>query len=451
MSKTQNVFWGFFIVGTFTLGIGTAQAGDSSVPTMFATIQAAIDDVGTVAGDTITLEAGTHNEDNIHVTKSVTIAGTGIGSSILEATSSGAGIGFFPEADGITFRDLTIRDFSQAVRFFVSGGGTIDGTTFDAVRMEDCTSRGIEVHNTTTVTNLVVKNSEFEDVNHGLRVSSSGHIDGATFTDSDFIGGRIGIYEANDGGTSTMKNIEITGCLFKNIQDGQATGIFLEEIQNAYIDGNTFMNTSRDFQIFKWYQASEKVSNVTFSNNISTGSDRGCFTLFNAHHTSGQTDFDNIIAVNNSCDMTNGDRAVFAGAHSSTQSTIPSEGGTGWDSVHISCNNFTGNFTWGVQYFDPTPGGIDGDTLGGDTLDVQNNWWDETVPADVEALMEEPSITDSDPFLVSAADSSCLCLTCPTDSDGKSTICHKGKTISVSPRALPAHCVNHDDTCGACE
>lgn len=38
-----------------------AIAEDSSVPTDFTTIQAAIDDAGTVAGDTITLEAGTHN------------------------------------------------------------------------------------------------------------------------------------------------------------------------------------------------------------------------------------------------------------------------------------------------------------------------------------------------------------------------------------------------------
>lgn len=58
-------------------------AADSSVPTDFATIQAAIDDVGTVAGDTITVEAGTHIETNVQITKSVTILGTGIGSTTI--------------------------------------------------------------------------------------------------------------------------------------------------------------------------------------------------------------------------------------------------------------------------------------------------------------------------------------------------------------------------------
>lgn len=444
MSTIKTTISVSIVILALFLGTGTASAGDSSVPTIFATIQAAIDDVGTVAGDTITLEAGTHNETGIHVTKSVTIAGTGIGSSILEATTSGIGIGLYIDADDVTVKDLTIRDYSQAVRFEMASG-TIDGATFDTVRMEDCTSRGIEVHNATTVTNLLVTDSEFEDVNHGLRVSSSGHIDGAKFIDSEFIGGRIGIYEANDGGTSTMKNVEITGCLFKDIQTGQATGIFLEEIQDAYINNNTFTDTKRDFQLFKWYQASEKVSDVIFSNNVSTGSVSGCFTLFNAQHTSGQTEFDNIVAVNNSCDMTSSARAVYAGAHSSSSG----DGGIGWDTVHITCNNFTGDFTFGVDYFDP--GGVDGDTLGGATLDVENNWWDETVATDVEALMEEPSITDIDPFLVATATPDCLCLACEPDSKGKVTICHKGKTIRVSSRALPAHCTNHDDTCGACE
>ena len=57
------------------LATSHAWAADSTVPGDFATIQAAIDDAGTVAGDTITLTAVGHTESFIHVTKAITIAG----------------------------------------------------------------------------------------------------------------------------------------------------------------------------------------------------------------------------------------------------------------------------------------------------------------------------------------------------------------------------------------
>ncbi len=50
------------------------------------------------------------------------------------------------------------------------------------------------------------------------------------------------------------------------------------------------------------------------------------------------------------------------------------------------------------------------------------------------------------------------CFDCPPDEDGKVTICHippgnpgRAREISISPNALPAHCNNHGDTCGACD
>lgn len=140
---------------------GNSLAGDSSVPTDFTTIQAAIDDAGTVAGDTINVLAGTQDEFNIHITKSVTIAGTGIGSTIIDHAG---GIGFFVDADDVAIRDMTIKNFSQAIRF-EKAGGTIDNTTLERVSMEDNSSRGIEIHNNTTVTNLFVHDCNFENTN----------------------------------------------------------------------------------------------------------------------------------------------------------------------------------------------------------------------------------------------------------------------------------------------
>jgi hypothetical protein len=166
-------------------------AADSEVPTDFATIQAAIDDAATVASDTITV-LGAHAEDSVVIDKAVTIAGNGIGSTVI---TLGAGtIGFRPEVDGITIMDMTIEGGSQAIRF-EKALGTIDNTTIDGVEMLDQTSRGIEVHNATTVTNLLIDQSEFIDtngVNSGIRVASSGHLDGVEFRDSTFDGNAIG-------------------------------------------------------------------------------------------------------------------------------------------------------------------------------------------------------------------------------------------------------------------
>ena len=54
-------------------------------------------------------------------------------------------------------------------------------------------------------------------------------------------------------------------------------------------------------------------------------------------------------------------------------------------------------------------GGIDGDTLGGASLDVTNNWWDTVDEPTVLGLMQEPSITDFLPILTSPPG-----LVCPT-------------------------------------
>ena len=369
-----------------------SQAGDSSVPTDFLTIQAAIDDAGTVAGDTITVEAGTHTESDINITKAVNITGVGIGSTVIEGT-----VVFRPEADGITIKDLTIQNSSQGVRF-EKAGGAIDSTDLINIEFLNNSSRGIEVHNTTTVTNLLVDSCEFTNTKIGLRVSSSGHIDGADFRDSTFDGNAIGIYEANDGGTSTMKDVLITGCSFDN---HTSTGIFLEEIQDALIDDNTFNNNFRDIQIFKWYQASVEVSNVVITNNTMTGTTGAVFAIFNAHHTSGQTTFNGVSFTNNTCNTSDA-LGVYAGAHSSWQNATPSLGGLGWDTVHINCNSFTGITTEGngVLFFDPyLYPGADDQSLGGASIDVTNNGWGTTDAPVVESLMQIPDITEFTPFL----------------------------------------------------
>jgi len=393
-----------FIVGTALAAVfglsGLAQAADSTVPGDFATIQAAIDDVGTVAGDTITLMAAGHVESNIQVTKSVTIAGSG-GATL----DPGAGqIGIRPLADNVTIRDLVIQDCSQAIRF-EDAGNTIDGTTLLRVTMLNCTSRGIEVHNATTVTNLLVEDSTFDRTVTGLRVSSSGHLNDSVFRNSTFTRLNIGIYEANDGGTSTMDGLLVTGCTFEDISltwGTQSTAIFLEEIQNAVIEDNTFIDNRRDIQIFKWYQASVPVSNVIIRNNTMTGTTDSVFAIFNREHTTGRTTFDGVTFTGNTAtidpSLADNGGAVFAGAFSGAAFDI--DGGLGWETVEVSCNTFLkAHKGEGVRFFLPP--------LAGASLNVKNNWWGTSSFGQVKQLMEIPSITDFTPFLTSPPDPDC--------------------------------------------
>lgn len=267
MPKTRRSFGISFVLVSIMFFTRVAWSADSEVPTDCATIQMAIDDVGTVAGDIITVLAGSHTESGIHITKPVTIEGLGIGVTSIDG--GGGGIGFFVDANDVTLRDMTIENFSQAIRFEMAGG-TIDDTTLERLSLLNNTSRGIEVHNATTVTDLLVEDCNFENTNIGLRVSSSGHLERVSFLDSTFLSNRIGIYEANDGSTSTMKDLVVRGCTFTDHTAGQGTAIFLEEIQDAVIEENMFVDNRRDIQIFKWYQASLPVSNVLITDNTMT-------------------------------------------------------------------------------------------------------------------------------------------------------------------------------------
>lgn len=129
-----------------------------------------------------------------------------------------------------------------------------------------------------------------------------------------------------------------------------------------------------------------------------TGTTDAVLAIFNAHHTSGQTEFDGVIFENNTAD-TNDASAVFAGAHSTFHNTTPSLGGIGWDTVKVSCNNFTGITTLdnGVRFF--IPGVPDDEALGGASIDVTFNWWGTADAVAVEDLMQVPSITDFLPLL----------------------------------------------------
>ena len=258
-------------------GSGPAQAAIVTVcsaAASFTSIQAAIDDGGTSNGDTISLCAETFSEATVSITKEVTIKGVSPASTTIDSTSS---IALRPLADNFTIRDLTISGNSQAVRF-EDAGGTIDNTLIENVHFKDNSSRGIELHNATTVTNLTVNDCVFDDNGQGIRSASNSTVEDLTVTDSTFDTHSLHIYQANDGSTGTWNRVTVTGNTFRNATD---TAVFAEEIRNLVLDDNDFTDNNRGFTLFKAYDgAGVDVENLAITNNTFTDETQSSIILF---------------------------------------------------------------------------------------------------------------------------------------------------------------------------
>lgn len=199
-------------------------------------------------------------------TDDITIEGSGPGVTILQPTIGGTPIAFRPQTNDLTFKDMTIEDGGQGIRFELAGG-TIDNTEVNNVEFLNNSSRGIELHNATTVTDLRVIDSVFQGNGGGvgIRMASTSTVDGLTITDSTFDSYSLGVYQANDGGTSTLNDLHISGSTFTNHSD---TAVFAEEITNSLIEDSSFEDNRRDFSLFKAYGgAGAEVKNLTIRGN----------------------------------------------------------------------------------------------------------------------------------------------------------------------------------------
>ena len=189
---------------------------------------------------------------------------------------------FTVTANDVLFQDMTLQNASQGIRVdLFATSGTADNLQVDNVHFIDMGSRGIEVHNNTTVTNMSVANSLFQNTGTGIRLASSAVGDGIDITNTVFDGGSLGFYQANDGSTGNVRDLQVTGSTFRNFTD---TAIFAEEIRDSAIDGNDFEDNRRDFTLFKNYTgAGTDVENLQFINNNSTDSTNSSVLIYVAN------------------------------------------------------------------------------------------------------------------------------------------------------------------------
>ncbi|MEC5126218.1 Calx-beta domain-containing protein, partial [Verrucomicrobiales bacterium BCK34] len=240
-----------------------------------ASIQDGIDLAG--AGGTVNVAAGTYSE-NLLVDKGVSIAGAGIGSTIIDATGNIVTL----TSGNVTISSLTLQNGSQGIRLD-NAGATLGNVTIDSVAFTDLNSRGIEIHNATTVTDFEVLNSTFSNNKVAIRMASTAIGDGILIDNIRVEGGTYGFYQAAGSGIGTVRNVEITNSSFVDLA---YSGVYAEEITESTIDGNTFSENRYGVILYNADAgAGEDIENLVISGNTFTDQTGG-YSIYLAHYGS---------------------------------------------------------------------------------------------------------------------------------------------------------------------
>src|SRR5205085_8513977 len=97
-----------------TVGYNTSTGPVHNINTAlnYCTIQSAINDPLTLNGHTITVDAGSYNED-VTINKQLTLLGAGIGSSIVSGPSGGSVTTMFVTSSNVIIDGFTITRFGN--------------------------------------------------------------------------------------------------------------------------------------------------------------------------------------------------------------------------------------------------------------------------------------------------------------------------------------------------
>ena len=330
-------------------------------------------------GDTIQVCDGTYAEGTLVVTKEVIIDGVNRDATFVNVTASTT-FGFHVQADNVTISDLTIQEVGGAGVTGANGiryesASPLDNEVVSNVVIRDFeggSARGIEIHDA-TMNDLTITGSTFSNNLYGIRMSSNSDVDGLVLTGSTFSAttnandfSRIGVYQSNDGATSTFRDFQATGNTFTN---QSLAGIFVEEIRDSLIGSNQFTGSYTGIIIDKRYvNSSIPVSAVEISGNTFT--DQTGRAVFLSALTLGLgADVvidDNVIDVN---------AALLFGPTNRGAITTNFQGTLTHAPLTISNNDitFTGAFatatsTWGVHLAGDGPVVIQGNTFDGNDL-----------------------------------------------------------------------------------
>jgi hypothetical protein len=196
-------------------------------------------------GDTINIAAGTYAE-SVTVNKDVSIIGVGATTIVAPATDAN---GFLVTADGVTIQDLKINLITsgvdaQAIRLEGADSVTISGNT-----IETTGDKGIGIW----IGNVGYTNS------NNLAITGNSITINSVST---------GIYA--EGGSTAQSGWSITG---NTITTASSNVVELYDVSNSEVSGNTFTITAAiGASNVMWFSELSNLTNLTFSNNIVSGS-----------------------------------------------------------------------------------------------------------------------------------------------------------------------------------
>ncbi|MCC6850278.1 MAG: hypothetical protein IT294_17440 [Deltaproteobacteria bacterium] len=276
-SKPARIFYSFLLVVAAT-SVGQASATTWGVPgdgTNTCTV--VVPSCNTIAqavtasssGDTITIGAGAFPVPaQINLTKTLTIVGTGIGSTVIQPTA----LAFSVRTNNIVFQDFTVQNGTTGIAF---QSATSNNTQITRVQFSGQTSRGIDVSLAAAfpVTNVAITDCQFAVPNIGIRTASTAQVAGMTITGTSFTGGNYGLYVANDGNTSKFSGLTIQNSSFTNIGSGvNQYAIYAEEMRDVVIEDSTFSGGRSGIGLLKFYASNGvAVSNIAIRRNAFTG------------------------------------------------------------------------------------------------------------------------------------------------------------------------------------
>lgn len=256
--------------------------------TEFCTIQSGIDDAATVAGDTISVDAGTFAE-NVVVDKSVALQGPKVGIAGYDATRDGSGeavlspasgIALRVLADNVTFDGFTISNVNNTA---IASGGNYGGVT-DNVRILDnrilnvAGGSGLYTNGprNTPVTNWTVSRNLVDGITSpigsgiNLWAASGGNI-----SDNHVQNSAFGGIQTNGGSTVQITGNVIHATAHNGINVAQSTDITVTG--NSVTDANT--SDTADEAGLTVYGGT---SNATFACNTVGGSGSNGFSTASA-------------------------------------------------------------------------------------------------------------------------------------------------------------------------
>jgi hypothetical protein len=225
----------------------------------FTTVQAAIDDAATAAGDVIAIGDPVHTEAGITVGKDVTIQGAGGGSTIVQAHvmpgEASDRVFFVPPGATVTIRDLTIRHGNPLSVPEAGGGVRNEGTLIleRCVVSHNSAGGGGGLFNDGTLTAIGCTISDNEARRAGVQImecSSGGGIRNLTGVVT-LINSTVSnnIARSNGGGifVACKGILKLTNSTISGNTGPRGGGIFVKgqaELVNGTISGNSGTNTA---------------------------------------------------------------------------------------------------------------------------------------------------------------------------------------------------------------